>query len=239
MSEPTQRNIDDRLRRLLGEPEAGDDELMADPELRRIAGALEDAEPGDQLDTPPAHLWEGLAAGAGLDRTAEATPSERPPGGGSSAPVVPLRRGASPPWWLGAAAAVLVVVVVAVGALAIVTGDEPDDQPLASAELDVLIADAAATGSATLLSPSGTDELFLQIDASGLDPVDGFYEVWLLTPEVDGLVSLGPVRSDGRYELPPGLDPDQYSVVDISIEPHDGDPTHSGNSILRGGLTEA
>ena len=245
MSDPTPRDIDERLRRLLGDVEPGDDELMADPTLRRIAAALEDLGPdpidaGGQLDAPPPGLWEGIAAGAGLATPVEtALPQPPAEGGGSVAPVVPLRRGSSPPWWLGAAAAVLVVLVVAVGALAIVTGDDPDEQQLASAQLDVLVADAAAAGSATLLSPPDSDDLFLQIDASGLDPIDGFYEVWLLTPEVDGLVSLGPLRSDGRYELPPGLDPARFSVVDISIEPHDGDPTHSGNSILRGGLTEA
>jgi anti-sigma-K factor RskA len=129
------------------------------------------------------------------------------------------------------------VLVVAIGALAIVTGDGGEEQ-VASADLEVLV-DAEATGAATLVRPADTDNLVLVLDVGGLEPVDGYYEVWLLTPEVDGLVSLGPLRADGRYDLPPGLDHRQFSVVDISIEPHDGDPTHSGNSILRGGLVEA
>jgi len=35
------------------------------------------------------------------------------------------------------------------------------------------------------------------------------------------------------------LDPDVYSIVDIGIEPRDGDVAHSGRSILRGTLTDA
>ena len=35
---------------------------------------------------------------------------------------------------------------------------------------------------------------------------------------------------------PPGLDLDQFSVVDVSEEQFDGDPAHSGDSIVRGPL---
>lgn len=52
-------------------------------------------------------------------------------------------------------------------------------------------------------------------------------------------VSLVDPTSPGTYAVPPGLDPDVYTVVDISIEPRDGDAAHSGRSILRGGLTDA
>ena len=34
-----------------------------------------------------------------------------------------------------------------------------------------------------------------------------------------------------------GVDLDEYSIVDISVEPIDGDPAHSGDSIVRGQLT--
>jgi hypothetical protein len=49
-------------------------------------------------------------------------------------------------------------------------------------------------------------------------------------------VSLGPLRPDGSYDLPPGLDPEQFPIVDVSVEPLDGDPAHSGDSRLRGQL---
>ncbi len=52
------------------------------------------------------------------------------------------------------------------------------------------------------------------------------------------MVSLGDIDEDGarEFEVPAGYDPELYSVVDISIEPHDGDDSHSGRSILRGAL---
>jgi hypothetical protein len=40
----------------------------------------------------------------------------------------------------------------------------------------------------------------------------------------------------GTFVVPADLDPDTYTVVDISIEPRDGDEAHSGRSVLRGEL---
>ena len=59
----------------------------------------------------------------------------------------------------------------------------------------------------------------------------------MINPDVTQLVSLGPLRSDGFYELPAGIDPVSFPIVDVSVEPIDGVPTHSGNSVLRGQLT--
>lgn len=249
MSDHDPRDLELRLRELLGEPEPGDDALVDDPEMRRLVELLDEIGPDDALEPPPPGLWDAIAEGAGLgeahetDGSAHESTDERVPvtaGAGpdvTGAPVVPLRRGAgtAPPWWMGAAAAVLVVLVVAVGAFAIMSDDDPPPTELAAAELEVLL-DTQATGAASLVSDR--DTVVLELDVDGLDPIDGYYEVWLLTPEVDGLISLGPLRSDGRYEVPEGLDHSRFSVVDVSIEPHDGDPNHSGNSILRGGLIE-
>jgi hypothetical protein len=33
------------------------------------------------------------------------------------------------------------------------------------------------------------------------------------------------------------VDVGEYPVVDVSIEPTDGDPAHSGNSVVRGTLS--
>ena len=71
----------------------------------------------------------------------------------------------------------------------------------------------------------------------GLDPDDGYLELWLIDPTVTRLVSLGPLRTDGIYDIPAGVDPAAFPIVDVSVEPVDGDPTHSGDSVLRGELT--
>ena len=85
------------------------------------------------------------------------------------------------------------------------------------------------------------DHLEIRLDTAGLsDPAvasgDGYLEVWMLAPDVSGLISLGPVREDGLYRLPDGFNPATMPVVDVSLEHFDGDPTHSGNSLVRGQL---
>jgi hypothetical protein len=47
---------------------------------------------------------------------------------------------------------------------------------------------------------------------------------------------MGPVRGTGRFVIPPGVATDSFPIVDLSIEPADGVPTHSGKSVLRGEL---
>jgi hypothetical protein len=203
------------------------DDLAA---LRALARQVE-MEP-TTWEQPPAGLWESIAGEAGVPVGAPPEPParEEPP----PAPAVvdlgarrAARRG--PLLWMAGAAAAAVVLVV--GLVAVV--DEPSERNvLASAALDRL--GPAGTGDAELVDDDG--DLVLQVTTDGLDAGDGFLEVWVIDPDVTKLVSLGPVRPDGTYDLPPGLDPQEFPVVDVSVEPLDGDPTHSGDSVLRGVL---
>ena len=62
--------------------------------------------------------------------------------------------------------------------------------------------------------------------------------MWLIDPETSGLVSLGLLSgASGTFTIPTDVDLSQYSVVDVSQEPNDGNPTHSGDSIVRGQLS--
>ena len=95
------------------------------------------------------------------------------------------------------------------------------------------------TGEARPVRADLVDEdgvLQLDLSTSDLPAADGYYEVWLIDTNVDGMVSLGPARPDGRYAVPADVDPGQFPIVDVSIEPPDGNPTHSGVSVLRGSL---
>jgi hypothetical protein len=40
----------------------------------------------------------------------------------------------------------------------------------------------------------------------------------------------------GTFAVPAGLDLDRFRLVDVSDEPRDGNPAHSGDSIVRGAL---
>ena len=79
-------------------------------------------------------------------------------------------------------------------------------------------------------------------DVEGLDPSasDRFYELWLL--DADGrMIALGSfqVGDDGHaeVELPIPVEPSQYSYFDVSLQENNGDPAHSGVSVLRGPTT--
>ncbi|MGI9597146.1 MAG: anti-sigma factor domain-containing protein [Acidimicrobiales bacterium] len=124
-----------------------------------------------------------------------------------------------------AAAALLVGVPLALA----IGGDSPER----TAELEAL-GGFDGEGQAEL---SGRT---LEVDLTGLDAPEGsFYELWLLNlegEELEDLRSLGPVAADGTFTVPEDVDLDQFSVVDVSIELDDGNPDHSGQSVLRGGL---
>ena len=59
--------------------------------------------------------------------------------------------------------------------------------------------------------------------------------MWLADTTLKQMVPVGILRGDaGRFELPDGVDLAKYPVVDVSEEPLDGNPAHSGVSVLRG-----
>jgi anti-sigma-K factor RskA len=148
--------------------------------------------------------------------------------------VVPLRTRRSR-LLLAAAASLVVGVGIGAGAVALGTGDD-DGLAVAAAALDPL-ADSGASGQARVVErDDGSRALELTLDAAPLD--EGYYEVWLLDEAVARLVPVGVVQGGGdtTLELPPGLDLGEYPVVDVSVEPLDGDPSHSGESVVRGVL---
>ena len=76
----------------------------------------------------------------------------------------------------------------------------------------------------------------------GLDPSDPdqFYELWLL--DEDGkMIALSSFRVDedggAEVELPLPVEPSRYTFFDVSLQEDNGDPTHSGVSVLRGSTT--
>ncbi|GAA1697656.1 hypothetical protein GCM10009792_17060 [Microcella alkalica] len=112
----------------------------------------------------------------------------------------------------------------------------PERTLLASASLDALPAWEGSTGSA-VVTESADGERLVSVELSASAEGDGVREVWLLTPEVDGLISLGLLDGEsGSFVIPAGIDLAEYPIVDVSLEPIDGDPSHSGDSIVRGAL---
>ena len=195
---------------------------------------------------PPPGVWAAIQSELteSGDLVAPATPTV------TSTPVVSLAEHRSRRLgtyrWLAAAA----VVAVVAGAIAVVAtrGGDPSEV-VATAQLtwdpeafNPLGADASAR--AELVQRDGGYEIVLDdavlpaVAASGAD-----LELWMISTDADGEitdvqpVSLVDPSDPGTYAVPSNLDPDTYTVVDISIEPRDGDTAHSGESILRGTLS--
>jgi hypothetical protein len=207
-------------------------------ELRAIRARMgtdgpEGFETLEAFETPPEGIWDRIAAEVADDAATTGSPvvplpdSLEPEG----AKVYSMPRRVPPAVWaVGAAAAVVIAIFGLVAAI----GGGNDADLVASSVLERLQGETAE-GTADLVDEDGS--LRLQLDTSGLDEDgDTFLEVWMIDPTVSELVSLGPLRSDGTYDLPPGMDAAAFPIVDVSIEPLNGDPTHSGNSILRGQL---
>jgi anti-sigma-K factor RskA len=222
--------------------------------LQRGVDALavpELAAPGAAVPPPPG-VWAGIAAATGVSaaprpevvarsgRPLTAVPAEPArPKAPAPRPAPPASAGVVRPQWsrllLAAAAARVVGVGIGAGAVALGTGDD-DGVAVAAAALDPLD-DSDASGRARVVErPDGSR--VLEIDLSAADPDDGFYEVWLIDEAVQDMYSLGVVQGGGEVtlEVPPGVDLAEFPVVDVSVEPLDGDPLHSGISVARGRL---
>jgi hypothetical protein len=199
------------------------------------------AAPGAPV-APPARVWAAIAAATGVSSAPRSVPpvasapepaAEQAPAAEPPPNVVPLRRGRRRTVLLVAAAAV-VGAVIGAGAVAAVRGGD-DGVAVQSVALAPLNA-AHASGSAVVLErDDGTRVLRLDLKAPALD--HAYYEAWLLQPDIKGMVPLGMVESGQTdFELPAGLDLGRFPVVDVSVEPLDGNPAHSGDSVVRGEL---
>lgn len=102
-------------------------------------------------------------------------------------------------------------------------------------------APAGASGQVSLAS-STEDPVTLTVKGLKPSPQSEFYELWLLGKDGE-LVSLGSFRvgekGDSRIEVPLPVDPDRYKYFDVSIQPENGSPDHSGRSVLRGPTSKA
>jgi hypothetical protein len=170
---------------------------------------------------PPPHVWSNiqreLSAAPVVDELAE-------------------RRARRPmaPWLAVAAASGLILGGLGVAAT-FALGQESGPEVIAQAELEPLPGNAVVGTAAVKQTQSGA---VLNVSIADLPPREGYYEVWLLKPDVSSMVSVGVLADDGSgtFPLPSTLNLQEFSVVDISREEFDGDATHSTDSVVRGSL---
>jgi anti-sigma-K factor RskA len=198
--------------------------------LQRAVDALavpELAAPGASVPPPP-RVWAAVAAATGI------APADTPPSQVAPSNVVPLRRRRRPV--LLVAAGLVVGAVVGAGAIAIVQQRDSDEgRTVEAVALDPLADEDASGRAAVVEEDDGRRVMRVKLDAPALQ--GSYYEIWLIDRSVKGMFPLGVVQPGTQtVELPPDLDLTQFPLVDVSVEPLDGNPAHSGDSVARGEL---
>ena len=208
----------------------------------------------EDLESPPERVWSriseelgfsapaatsGAAAAAEIDPAAETArmdPADvgapRSTGGTAQTPV-PRRRRSGLIRGLFVLAASVAVLGVVVGGWALTR--QATVVELASAELTAFPDHPGAVGSAVVVERGDERVIEVTLEAD-VDP-DSNREVWLITEDATEIISLGMLEGQtGEFVVPDAVDLREFVLVDVSDEPVDGDPTHSGDSIVRGAL---
>lgn len=197
------------------------------------------------FEAPPERVWQNILAEIGTPPPG----SDRSPAGAEPSVPAPPSPGATPAptrtpsaprrsrmLYTLAASVALLLAIVGVG-LALRPAGPVE---LAVATLDAFPQHPGARGTATVWQDDGDERsVRVTLDADAGEP-DGYREVWLITADATALVSLGTLEGrEGTFRIPDDVDIRDYVLVDVSLEPVDGDPAHSGDSIVRGELRAA
>lgn len=231
-------------------------------DLQRVAAVTRSAADVD-LVAPPERVWDRIAATVraeqaedDLEARVDPAPPVRPatprrPNTPTPAAVRPAgrrdhrgtaavrRRRRTVAGVLAAGIGVLALLVGIGVVTGVVPGTGSTETVVARATLDALPDWGGAHGTAEL-ERDRDGRLTLVVDVTGdRDASDSgtLREVWMMQSDLKGLVSVGFLDGDrGRFTVPADVDLAKYPVVDVSAERDDGDPEHSGDSIVRGDL---
>jgi hypothetical protein len=179
---------------------------------------------------PPPAVWAGIAAATGVSAAPRGLPEATPAPAVEPPGVVRELRPRRSRMLLAVAASLVVGAGICAGAVALANRDPA--QEVAATELAPLD-DRDASGNAEVVSTGDGEQLRVVLQAP--DAGEDFYEVWLIEPNIERMVQVGVVRPGTTVlDLPEGIDLSEYPIVDVSVEPLDGNPTHSGVSVARG-----
>ncbi len=185
----------------------------------RVGRATLDA--GELLEPAP-RVWDRISEELGIAEEPAAEVVE----------LAPRRRR----WVPLVAVAASVALLASVGVVIWQVAQPSPTTVLATATLEAFPAWPGATGKAVVEQQAdGTRVVHINFDAPSLH--NAYEEVWLISSDATRLVSLGTASgSTATLPIPNGIDLSTYDLVDVSAEPYDGNPTHSGDSIVRGQL---
>jgi len=195
------------------------EELFSERELKELVRSVE-ADDYKRLDPPP-EVWAGVLAGARETQDEGATAGDRS-------------------WFRGPVllrAAAVVALVVGMGAVVagVLNSRVDSTTTVATAAMDDEGLPVGTDSRAWATIVCDGDECRVDVEFTTIpDPGDEVLELWVIDANVVEMFSLGEVTGTGSFDLPAGVTHEGFPVVDISVEPRDGDAAHSGQSVLRG-----
>jgi len=191
-----------------------------------------------EIESPPDSVWSRIAAelSLGTSTLVEDAVTPEPPLVSESIDehVPPARRPfLMRAWALAASFALIAGAGLGVWALT----QRASLTEVAEANLAAFPDHPGAQGTAIVEERAdGSREVRVEVTADAAP--DTLREVWLITADASALVSLGVLEgTEQTFAIPADVDLRDYVLVDVSQEPVDGDPQHSGDSIVRGELT--
>ncbi|HXV94704.1 MAG TPA: anti-sigma factor, partial [Pseudonocardia sp.] len=217
-------------------------------EVEALRRAVELARAGDSgLDesaaAPPERVWRAITDELGTDLD--------PPTDGLVLQMPAQRRrpsrrghtGGRSIWRAVAVPAAAAVVALALGiGIGVLSGPSTLNSPVATSPLTPLgTGGPDVAGTVELVDGGEGKELVVDVTGPTGAPAGDYLEAWLMDSSGTRLYSLGALTPDadgtrftGTFRLPDDLPLDAFGTVDVSAERYDGDPSHSGASLLRG-----
>lgn len=219
-------------------PDGLDDDSMQDLQLLELLDDIK-VRIGNEptpFDTPPPEVWDRIQSQLDMDLAVESSASTDL--SQTNNVVTSLdhhRRKRRPAGILLGAVAASVVAAIAIGSVV-----RSDSTVVGEVELATLNDGGPSLGTATIVKDDGVTRLDIVFDTD-LVGAEERYELWIIDNEISEMYSLGEISSTGdgdqrSYELPQGVNIEDFPIVDISLEPDDGNPAHSGDSHFRGVL---
>ncbi|GHC51179.1 anti-sigma factor [Streptomyces flavofungini] len=233
--------------------------------LRRVVGAARAVSPDDVPAPPPERVWHAISAELDLtpptghddsrgdrhiqgskDATggtravaepqAEAEPLPVPPDEAAEEPVPPRARGRKFPVLL-AAACLVAGAALGTGATWWQLRDDGGAARTGTVAALAPLTPGDTQGVARLEESEGPRRQ-VHIDVTDLPRTNGYFEVWLMDPTHKKLIAVGVLDSEGSATLPvpESVDLADYPLVDVSAQAYNGNPAHSGRSVVRGAL---
>ncbi|MGC4111301.1 MAG: anti-sigma factor [Nocardioides sp.] len=178
---------------------------------------------------PPREVWAGIADELGLSASPATTVV--PP------TLAPIPTPSSRRWTTAVVGFAAGIVVAGLGAVALhQLNESPGPRVVSEAQVAPFEGRGTTSGQATVLQRGRSRSVRLKVTGAPSSP-HTFVEAWLLDPKTNAMLALGVVRdSTQTFPIPDDLDLREYTAVDVSLEPMDGDPAHSSDSLARGEL---